>query len=1261
MERYIVKYLASLMMDNTNNPCTDRAASGIVGNTGQFLNIAQWNSQSLMPKRYDFELLLNQGKIGICVISETWLSTDISLKIRDYNIFRNDRSDSYGGVAIIVHKTIKAQACSFDMQNEGIEILHVKVRNCKYLEHVVGVYCPSSVRTSQIEWERIFSKFSAKTVVAGDFNGHHTNWSYKNDNRGSQLFEASLEHNFVVLNTGEFTRVKLVGGSIQESAPDITFVTSDIAIYFTWKVTQENLGSDHLLVISTMQFQDSRSFIKRRNFKKANWKLYRETLDGFDDSAVNENTIQDCYDLFVDRINTAADKCMPFTRIGAGPIQKFVAKPYWCSDISQAIAERRLALKTFRRNPTTANYDKLKNKIAAAQRVHRKIRTQNWQEFCSRVDETTKASEMWQKMRWMKGLKRPQSYAPEESKEALLRALGPDFVQTPKPDFSSRNALLGSEFTYLELEKSLKKKNTAPGEDGITYSMLYYLPSECKVYLLKIYNFIFKSSQIPSQWRKIKVVPIPKANSDPNSIPKLRPISLISCICKILHSMICKRLEWFVERNQVLSPITSGFRRNQSCLDCLSRLVSQIQIGFSKGVSTLAVFLDVENAYNNILIDQLLIIMDNLGVGFEICNYFWSFLNERILKICSDEGGEQDKVRITRRGLAQGDPISPLLFNIATHKVASELTNVFALQYADDFVIYAQNRDAQLNAVNIQNALSCIVRVLEQLGLQVSSAKTQCCHFKRGIVREQFQIKVNDEILPIVGHVKYLGMWLDRSLTWGKHVNEIVAKTTKTINLLKILSGATWGLHPKHIRRLYIALIRSRMDFGCFLYDVAARSHLYKLDKIQNTSMRVIGGFIRSTPIHVMEVELCIYPLNLRRHYLATKYCLKARFFSSLTTKIITELSNLCESGYWTRRKKPLLTTVYAETQSENIVTKNTLCSFTLHVWVSQICTDFIVTEVEGIHQAKNKSDPRILKQYSLHMINVVYRGWYQLYTDGSKMSEGIGAAILDPRSRTGEMYKIESNLHSIMSVELLAISEALSLIRTLNCRKVVIFTDSRSALQHIARCTSDVRGASVAYEILRKVLFLLENGVSLRLQWIPSHVGIQGNEEVDKLAKEAIETGSEIYVMPEISELLCKYRLKIFEKWKSSYDSISINKGIWYKILQEQPAYVPWWGNCKLKRKHIVMAHRLRSGHIPLNKFKYLMKITNSPNCDTCGVLEDVQHLLVECERSESMRAELSESYNFNLLDTGVIQIILAAPLSDAAIKLFRLVLDVI
>lgn len=84
----------------------NRVALGSGNCNVQCIRIGQWNSQSLAPKKLEFETLLDQEKISVCVLSETWLDYGTNLRINGYNIYRNDRDDGYGGVAVIIRHSI---------------------------------------------------------------------------------------------------------------------------------------------------------------------------------------------------------------------------------------------------------------------------------------------------------------------------------------------------------------------------------------------------------------------------------------------------------------------------------------------------------------------------------------------------------------------------------------------------------------------------------------------------------------------------------------------------------------------------------------------------------------------------------------------------------------------------------------------------------------------------------------------------------------------------------------------------------------------------------------------------------------------------------------------------------------------------------------------------------------------------------------------------------------------------------------------------
>lgn len=1220
------------------------------------LNIIQWNAQSIRPKLCEFENLLIQDKIHIAVLSETWLQPDSYFKVKDYNVFRKDRNDSYGGVAILTHKSIKSQICQNLLNsNSGIEIIHVKVYNCNQIENVISIYCPPSVNTSQSDWDQLFLQINNKTLLLGDFNGHHTNWSNKIDSRGKQIFDALIGSSFVSLNNGDHTRIKLVNDVLQESSPDISLVSSDISLTLNWKVLNETLGSDHCVIKIETYFEASTVYMSRRNYKKADWVGYQKLLNDLFDELILPNNLQNGYNLFIDYLDMAADLFIPYSKININPERNFTPKPYWCPNLSKAVAERRLALSKFRRNPSPDNLKILQSKISEAQRNIRGSRNKSFQGFCSTLDQTSTHSELWRKMRWIKGYNAPKFHVDNIKASELLCSLAPDFVSGDNPLFTSDNPKLEVPITIQELTKCLKSKDTAPGCDKISYSMIAYLPENGKQILLNLFNSFLRYSFVPKQWHDIVVVPIPKAGRDPSLASSLRPISMISCMCKTFHSILLNRLEWFIEKNRILDQNTTGFRKCRSTLNNLTNLVSRIQTGFSEKQMTACCFIDLDNAYNNVDVHSLLRVMDGLGVGLKICSYLWNFLQARNLKI---QLGTDSLCRTTSRGLAQGDPLSPLLFNIATINICKKINNVCISQFADDFVLYFTTNNILEATHKLQMALNLFSKLIQDIGLNISSSKSKICIFKNGFRKDTIDIKINNRSLQVVENYKYLGLWLDRSLRWSKHINELKEKSSKFLNVFKILTGPGWGIHPTHLRRLYIAIIRSRIDYASFLYDNSCQTHLNKLTKIQNQCLRVIGGFIKSTAIHVMESELHLQPLHVRRYYLAGKYFLKLKsFVNGDTCEIVTNLNICCQDTYWRRKKKPLIAHMSETFNNVSVHCNEELGLFSLNTWLSGVnlsCT--IKAQIEEITEAKKSYNNTQLRTICSKNFNRSYSGYYRIYTDGSKVRANVGAAFYDPQSNTACKFKLNSKM-SVMHSELIAIFEAISYLESVNFQDSVIYSDCKSALQHLVKCIRNSSGYPVAYQIIDHISRLRYKHKNVVLQWLPSHIGIRENEKVDNLAKEACFEGVPVEYKPYWTEILSEVKLKCYDMWKEYFDEKSLTKGIWYRTMQPTIHNYPWFDNTDMSRQEIVTSLRLRSGHIPLNSFAALMGIVTSPNCTECDKVEDVTHIIVECVRNEAERNMIQDQFNINIYELGACNMILAFPASKTARIIYKLV----
>lgn len=115
-------------------------------------------------------------------------------------------------------------------------------------------------------------------------------------------------------------------------------------------------------------------------------------------------------------------------------------------------------------------YEKILLEVKAAIKIAKAI---SWQKFCNDVDECSYASDMWSKMRWLKGHKRTKICISQELKQDLLSNLASDSVLVATPKFKSVKVSLQKKFNIQELEQSLKKKDTVPGDDSITYLMIF--------------------------------------------------------------------------------------------------------------------------------------------------------------------------------------------------------------------------------------------------------------------------------------------------------------------------------------------------------------------------------------------------------------------------------------------------------------------------------------------------------------------------------------------------------------------------------------------------------------------------------------------------------------------------------------------------------------------------------------------------------------------------------------------------------------------
>lgn len=247
------------------------------------------------------------------------------------------------------------------------------------------------------------------------------------------------------------------------------------------------------------------------------------------------------------------------------------------------------------------------------------------------------------------------------------------------------------------------------------------------------------------------------------------------------------------------------------------------------------------------------------------------------------------------------------------------------------------------------------------------------------------------------------------------------------------------------------------------------------------------------------------------------------------------------------------------------------------------------------------------------------------LFTDASKTAVGVGCAFLDTNNKYKELYKLPE-YYCILSAELTAIYICLKYIKNNyhTPNKFIIFTDSKSALQKLKYPKFLKNNNHVIYEILNYINESAAKNIHVKLVWVKSHTGIVHNEHVDRLAKEAIRSGTILDSPLFITDIISKYKFSLKIIWNQEYTTANRSKGKHYALLHPKLPDKLWF-NSSLNRGLITTISRLKFGHNLSKEHLFRINMTNSEIC-TCDNLtvEDANHLIFSCSKYDHNRATL-------------------------------------
>lgn len=382
-------------------------------------------------------------------------------------------------------------------------------------------------------------------------------------------------------------------------------------------------------------------------------------------------------------------------------------------------------------------------------------------------------------------------------------------------------------------------------------------------WLLELYNTCWAERSIPKLWLKARVVAVPKPGKPREDAKSYRPISLLCCPFKLYERLILNKIGPHAE-NQLI-PQQAGFRPGKSCTGQVLNLTQHIEDGFERRKKTGVVFVDLSAAYDTINHKILLEKIFRTTGDYHLTEVLRSMLCNR--RFCVEFQGQRSRWRNQRNGLPQGSVLAPLLFNLYTNdQPVGPFTNSFI--YADDVAITCQSQHIEEIERKLTESLTNMSEYYRSNQLRPNPGKTQTClfHLDNRQANRELQIEWNLIKLQHSSNPVYLGVTLDRTLTYKKHVEKTRAKVNTRNGVVRKLVSSHWGAQPDVLRSTSLALCFAPAEYACPVWSRS--THASKIDPILNDSCRLITGCLKPSNLDHLYMLAGIAPPQIRRQAL---------------------------------------------------------------------------------------------------------------------------------------------------------------------------------------------------------------------------------------------------------------------------------------------------------------------------------------------------------------------------------------------------------
>lgn len=229
-----------------------------------------------------------------------------------------------------------------------------------------------------------------------------------------------------------------------------------------------------------------------------------------------------------------------------------------------------------------------------------------------------------------------------------------------------------------------------------------------------------------------------------------------------------------------------------------------------------------------------------------------SYLTDRHFKVRI--GDDFSTIANISAGVPQGGILSPILYNVFASDQPTT-PNTLVGDYADDKAILSIHSDPAVAAQNLQTHLNLMEKWYTDWRIKINQCKSVHSTFTLRLSPCPNVFIYNTKI-PTASNIKYLGLTLDKRLTWAQHIKSKRINLNLRLRLLKNLinNNKYTSINTKLL--IYKSLLKPIWTYGLQLWGNAKKSNINKIQSFQNIALRKLLNAPYYVSNHTIHADL---------------------------------------------------------------------------------------------------------------------------------------------------------------------------------------------------------------------------------------------------------------------------------------------------------------------------------------------------------------------------------------------------------------------